>query len=94
MGMENDFFPVLTEEEIAELYRTARGNVDAPISGRIYEPTCYHCKYQILPPGGFLSQEEPSCEIFGEVPSQYRHDDKYTCPYKVLDEHWEEKIKY
>lgn len=89
---KNSSFLKRTEEEIEELFKNARSNLEAPIEGRIFEPTCYHCVHQIPPKNRYL--ERPTCEIFGEIPRKYGSDDQYPCPYKVLDEHWREKIRF
>ena len=88
----NEFYRKMTEEEIEELYKNARSNIEAPLEGRIFKPTCYHCVHRIDPVRIFVGR--PTCEIFGEIPSKYGSDDRYPCPYKVLDEHWREKIRF
>ena len=91
MENKNNSYRKMTEEEIEELFKNARSNLEAPVEGRIYEPACYHCVHQIQPR---YILDDPTCEIFGEPPAKYANSDQYPCPYKVLDEHWREKLGY
>ena len=74
----------MTEEEVDKLFEGCHGNLDAPLSGEVYFPTCHGCKNLVDSPNVYLN--DPTCKIFGKLPDKYWQDDMHTCPYRIQDE--------
>lgn len=70
----------MTEEEVDKLFEGCHSNLDTPLFGRVYTPTCKGCKNLIWPKNYWL---DPTCKVFGELPDEYWNDDKNICPHRI-----------
>ena len=77
---EGNVFDGFTREQIEAMYEKCNSNLETPITGRIYEPTCYGCKNLVTPVNVW---KDHTCKVFGKLPEKYWSDDRYECPYKV-----------
>ncbi|MEG1446750.1 MAG: hypothetical protein RSB47_05545 [Ruthenibacterium sp.] len=74
----------MTQEEFEKLFEGCHSNLDTPLMGTIYTPTCYHCKNFICPDDPF---REETCLFFGDIPKKYRlgvDGVDEMCPHKAL----------
>ena len=81
--MNKDDFSNMTEDEIEELFADCHSNLQAPVGGYIYTPTCYGCRNYYQPANWW---KDATCKVFGKPPRKYSLDDQYTCPYKVTND--------
>ncbi len=69
----------MEKNKIDALFADCHSNLETPLMGRIFTPTCYRCKNLIHPDNPFL---DCTCKVFGQLPEKYWGDDKEPCPHK------------
>lgn len=69
-------------KEYVRLCDEAHSNLEAPLLGEVLTPICTSCIHADYHYGTW---DDPECEIYGEMPAQYRNAKKYDCPqYKQI----------